>query len=51
MNADKKTVLEKMENLGLEILPVVSEKGKFLGVVDRSRLTSSLIIDMANKLK
>jgi len=51
MNADKKTVLENMENLSLEILPVVNENEKFVGVVDRSRLTSSLIIDMANKLK
>ncbi len=51
MNEDKKTVLENMENLGLEILPVIDENGRFIGVVDRSRLTSSLIIDMANKLK
>ncbi|KAA3618726.1 MAG: hypothetical protein DWQ05_07120 [Calditrichaeota bacterium] len=48
---DKQAVLEKMEKLNLEILPVIDENGQFTGVVDRSRLTASLIIDVANKVK
>ncbi len=48
---DKKAVLEKMEKLNVEMLPVVDKKGIFTGVVDRSRLTASLIIDVANKVK
>ena len=48
---DKKAVLEKMEKLNVEMLPVVDENGEFSGVVDRSRLTASLIIDVANKVQ
>ncbi|MDH5683337.1 MAG: CBS domain-containing protein [candidate division WOR-3 bacterium] len=50
-DTDKQTALEKMDSLNIETLPVVDEHGKFAGVVDRSRLTASLIIDVANKLK
>ncbi|MCA9735575.1 MAG: hypothetical protein H6696_00325 [Deferribacteres bacterium] len=50
-DVDKKAVLEKMESLNLDILPVVDANGKFTGVVERSRLTASLIIDVANKVK
>ncbi|KAA3663419.1 MAG: hypothetical protein DWQ10_00240, partial [Calditrichaeota bacterium] len=50
-DVDKKAVLEKMEKLNLEILPVSYERGEFTGVVERSRLTASLIIDVANKVK
>jgi hypothetical protein len=48
---DKQAALEKMEKLNIEILPVIDEQEKFVGIVDRSRLTSSLIIDVASKLK
>jgi len=47
----KQTALERMEALNVETLPVTDEKGKFAGVVDRSRLTASLIIDVSSKLK
>lgn len=50
-DTDKQTALERMESLNVETLPVIDEKGRFAGVVDRSRLTSSLIIDVARKLK
>lgn len=48
---DKQAALEKMEELNIETLPVIDKQGKFVGIVDRSRLTSSLIIDVASKLK
>ncbi|UCE06893.1 MAG: CBS domain-containing protein, partial [bacterium] len=50
-DTDKQTVLEKMEKLNIEILPVIDEQDRFSGIVDRSRLTASLIIDVANKVK
>jgi hypothetical protein len=49
--AEKRLVLEKMESLNLDILPVVDEESKFSGVVDRSRLTASMLIDVANRVK
>jgi len=50
-DTDKQTALERMENLNIDTLPVVDEQEKFVGVVDRSRLTASLIIDITNKVK
>ena len=48
---DKHTVLEKMETLNIDILPVIDENDKFVGIVERARLTASLIIDVAKKVK
>ena len=50
-DTDKKTALELMEKLDINILPVIDNNGKFAGVVNRARLTASLIIDVANKVK
>lgn len=50
-DSDKQRALERMEALNTETLPVIDEVGKFVGVVDRSRLTASLIIDVANKVQ
>jgi len=53
-DADKKRVLEQMEKQGLDWLPVV-QKDKdvyhFQGIVERSRLTASLILDITNQLE
>jgi hypothetical protein len=48
---DKRQALQKMEALNLDTLPVVQEKDRFVGIVDRSRLTASLLIDVANNLE
>ncbi len=48
---EKQLVLEKMESLNIDILPVVDDKGKFSGIVNRSRLTASMLIDVANRVK
>jgi CBS domain protein len=48
--ADKRDVLEQMEKLATDWLPVVKD-GKFAGVVERSQLTASLILDVTNQLR
>jgi signal-transduction protein with cAMP-binding, CBS, and nucleotidyltransferase domain len=48
---DKKEVLERMEKLGQDQLPVVDKDGKFVGIVERARLTASLILDISNRLQ
>jgi CBS domain-containing protein len=49
--ADKHDALERMEKLAADWLPVVDERGRFAGVVDRSRLTASLILDVTTRLQ
>jgi hypothetical protein len=49
--SDKREVLEKMEKLGRDWLPVVSPDGHLQGIIDRSRLTASMILDVTNQLK
>jgi CBS domain-containing protein len=48
---DKRHALERMERLRTEWLPVVEENGQFAGTVEQSRLTTSLILDVANRLR
>ena len=48
---EKSQALEKMEKLNVDSLPVVDNENKFIGVVDRSRLTASLIIDVTQQLR
>ena len=50
-DTDKQTALAQMEKLDVEVLPVVHADGTFAGVVERARLVSSLIIDVADKMK
>jgi hypothetical protein len=47
----KRQVLERMETLGAEWLPVVNANRMFIGVVERSRLTASLILDVSAQLQ
>jgi len=49
--SNKRFVLQEMEKLSSEILPVVDSKRQFIGMVERARLTASLIIDVAAKLE
>jgi hypothetical protein len=48
---DKQNALARMEKLNTDWLPVISNGGRFLGVVERSRLTASLILDVTAQLK
>jgi hypothetical protein len=50
-DTDKLEALEKMEQLGSDWLPVIKPDGQLAGIVERSRLTSSMILDVANKLR
>ena len=52
--ANKKIVLASMEDKNIDWLPVVSSKEegyKLVGIVDRSRLTASLILDVTDQLE
>lgn len=48
---DKSQALQKMESLNVDTLPVINNKGQFVGIVNRSRLTASLLIDVSQQLK
>ncbi len=47
---DKYQALLKMETLNVDRLPATNEAGRFAGMVERSRLTASLLIDVASNL-
>jgi CBS domain-containing protein len=49
--SDKRDVLTRMEKSGRDWLPVVSANGQLDGIVERSRLTASMILDVANQLQ
>jgi hypothetical protein len=49
--ADKRMVLEQMEKLNADWLPVIDENRKFAGVVDRSRVVASLILEVDTRLR
>ena len=50
--ANKQDALSRMDELPAEWLPVVdAPAGNFIGVVDRSRLTASLMLDISRKLE
>ena len=50
-SADKSETLQLMEQLNVDILPVVNEQKLYLGIVNRARLIASLILDVAKELK
>jgi hypothetical protein len=50
-NADKQETLQRLEDADADWLPVVDGTGRFIGGIERSRLTASLILDVANQLK
>ena len=48
---NKSDVLTKMEQLHVEQLPAVDEKGKLVGVVDRSRVLASMMLEITSELR
>lgn len=48
---DKLTALEKMEELNVEFLPVIDEDKTFLGVVTKSKLTTSFLVNIGKDLR
>lgn len=49
--ANKRAALERLDSLNVNQLPVIGKDGRFLGVVDRSRVTASLILEVARKIE
>jgi hypothetical protein len=48
-SADKRHVLQRMQETHVDWLPVVEEPGRrFVGVIDSSRLTASLLLEIAS---
>jgi len=47
---DRSNALTEMESNNLNFLPVVDEENKLQGIVERSRLTASLILDVTRQL-
>ncbi len=48
--SETRAALERMNALDVQSLPVVDEAGRFVGVVDRSKLSASMLIDIAAKV-
>ena len=46
----KREALDRMGNLQVDNLPVIDEDGAFVGTVNRSQLTASLILEIARRL-
>lgn len=49
-SADRKQALQKMNMLEVPTIPVVDESGKFVGTIDRSKLTASILTEIAAKV-
>ena len=49
-STDKRQALMQMDAMDVQTLPVVDDAGKFVGVVDRSKLTASILIEIAQKV-
>jgi CBS domain-containing protein len=47
----KRAALALMEKLRSDVLPVKNEQGRFVGTVERSKLTASLILAVTDKLE
>ena len=46
----KRDVLQMMDELNIDTLPVVNDENRFLGIVEQSRLSASLLIEIFDKL-
>ncbi len=47
----KRAVLTRMDSLRVNSLPVVDENRRFVGTIERSELTASLILEVVNRLE
>jgi hypothetical protein len=48
---DKRAVLERMDSLGRDRLPVVKDGAQFIGIVERPGLIASMILDITKRLE
>ncbi len=51
LGTDQLTCLEAMDRLDTGFLPVVDEKGKYVGLVERSKITTSLVIGVTRAIE
>jgi CBS-domain-containing membrane protein len=51
VDVTKRDALARLEEADLDWLPAVSGDGRFAGIIERSRLTASLILDVAAQLE
>jgi hypothetical protein len=49
--SNKQYALRLMDSLDVQILPVISDEFKFSGIVDRTKLTASLLIDITDRIE
>ncbi|MGH7821065.1 MAG: hypothetical protein ACREQ9_14975 [Candidatus Binatia bacterium] len=49
--SDRRKALETMDTLDVQTLPVIDKEGRLAGIVDRSKLTASMLIDIAAKVE
>ena len=47
----KRDVLKRMEELRMDNLPVIDQDGFFVGTVERSQLTASLILEVSDRIE
>ncbi len=45
-DSNKREVLDKMARDNLSELPVIDDDGRFIGIIDRDKLTSSIVLDL-----
>lgn len=50
-DSNNRIALETMGRLNTDFLPVIDEQKKFIGVVDRSKITASLVIDVTRAME
>lgn len=46
---NKRDALKKMDDNNLAELPVVNEAGRFVGIIDRDKLTSSILLELVTR--
>lgn len=49
--SDKRRAIQLMNSLDVQTLPVIDDAGRFAGIVDSSKLTASMLIDIAERLE
>ena len=49
--SNKRTALETMDRLDSDILPVVNKDGRFIGMVDRNKISAGLILEVTRAME
>jgi len=49
--SNRRRALRLMDSLDVQTLPVIDDGRRFIGIIDRSKLTASILIDIADKVE